>query len=148
MMTDRLGKKPLRIIKTSSNGENDVLINVDSPTIQPKRCRAVSLPDCRRIYKDLTGFVHQEKTIQREFRSCPSMFLIRDDQRQTTSSLRSPADSSSRCSLYGSFFNLSECEFVLDERKTSFDDKCRNWLNELEPIAQHAMEPKRKSSTN
>ena len=156
--TNRCGK-PLCIIKTSSSDDHDVLMSVNSPTLSIKTWRTFSLPDCRRIYKDLTGKTHRCDTTQRPVRSrsFPSTFrFVVDEERRRTASflepnapgLRSPGGSSSRYSLYGSFVDLSECDFpparklfvdrqepsllLVDSPANTVEDKCNDWLNQLE----------------
>ena len=171
--------KPLFIIKTSSSDENDVLMNINSPTpsikLSEKRLRSVSLPDCRYIYKDLTGIIHQSKSRQcrylhRKSRSFPSSFFLNDQEERrkhfqlniesfsgsmnfldATSGLRSPGESSSRYSLYGSFFDLSECGYPIEHQRlttNTFEEKCTDWLNQIDenPHSQQSRSTNMRSS--
>ena len=138
---NRFGK-PLCIIKTSSSDDNDVLICGNSPTPSTKPWRTFSLPDCRRIYKDLTGQIHRSNaTTHRpsKSRSLPPICLEANAE-----GLRSPGGSSSRYSLYESFVDLSECDFPRQRQQrqqtsllqlgspaNTFAEKCNDWLEHL-----------------
>lgn len=169
-------RTPLFIIKTCSCDENDVLMSIASPTPSSKPApvltRSLSLPDCRYIYKDLTGVIHQSswtngKERFRRSNSIPERFFIEEKQSTVPtfdgasiltmnlldpmSGLHSPGESSSRYSLYGSFFDLSENGYSSEPKffpnihptfhllaptnKLSihnYQDKCTDWLSRID----------------
>lgn len=161
---------PMLIIDTCSSEDNEDLLKmtltvVSTLTDKPhyhRFPRSFSLPTSGETYKDLAGALHFSpwhywKHLWTRSSSCPNTSLPYEKSFRAQSSsglmnlldpssgIHSPGDSSSRHSLYGSFFDLSESGFpasavppdrrflTVDVQPTNtFEDKCHDWLNHLE----------------
>jgi len=175
---------PLFVIDTCPSDENQQLIKTPKQSIS-KVSRSWSLPNCNETYKDLCGAIHYSFSnrlinILKRSRSYPTNNLLKylnlnekyfHIQSPSTSihinmnrldpngGTQTPDGSSSRYSLYGSFFDLSESgyyppsdqQFIKTDNKlltidgrpllivdhstrlstNTYQDKCTDWLRHL-----------------
>lgn len=183
---DRLSQPmPLFIIDTCPSDDNQN--SIKSPQQLTRTIsRWWSLPNCNDTYKDLHGAIHQSlsvrlKNLSKRSRSYPNNYLLDyfktyekffSDQSPSASihlnlnrldpnnGTQTPGGSSSRYSLYGSFFDLSESGYFppsdqahikSDNNKSltiggrpllaidqstrlttdTYQDKCTDWLRQL-----------------
>lgn len=168
---------PLFVIETCSSDDIPQLIKSpkQSPTVPS---RSWSLPNCNETYKDLHGAIHYSfsnrlNNLLKRSRSYPNNYLLlyskmnevlfRTQSPSASMSFNvnfldpnhatlTPSGASSRYSLYGSFFDLSESGYypptdnkfltiegrpllIVDHssRLTSnaYQDKCTDWLDHL-----------------
>jgi len=135
-MTNQISKMPMLVIDACASDEN-------LPPIQRNFMpRSLSLIDSGQIYKDLSGNLHYSSlkssiNIPVRWQSCPNQLLNTTTVNwlDPMAGLHSPGGSSSRYSLYGSFFNLSESEYIQTIPKISsdtYENKCSNWLQHLD----------------
>ena len=129
---------PMLIIDTCPCADNNECVQTKriSSTRRSSR-RSLSLPNCSNAYKDLCGAIHTSSSSSKYWmndltrcHSYPNNALYKDQSDHTqplagsmhfpmslldpaTGGLHSPGDSSSRYSLYGSFFDLSENSYYL-----------------------------------
>ena len=170
---------PMLIIDTCPCVDNNECVQtkrISSASRTSKR--SLSLPNCSKAYKDLCGAIHtsSSKYWTNDLTRChsyPNNALYNNKQDHTrplagslhfpmslldpaSGGLHSPGDSSSRYSLYGSFFDLSESGYypsssVRSERRyltidghpifttetapssahDTYEEKCHDWLNRL-----------------
>ena len=121
---------PLFIIDTCSSEDNG-----DVKKCHSQRVRSISLPNCQKIYKDLTGAIHHslDDRYQHLLRRSQSYSLVENVNHKNfqmksafestnfldpTMNFNSPGESSSRYSLYESIFNLSDNGQVSSTWKT------------------------------
>lgn len=135
-MTNQISKMPMLVIDACASDEN-------LPCIQRNFIpRSLSLIDSGEVYKDLSGNLHYSSlksfvNIPVRCHSCPNQLLntTKVNWLDPMTGLHSPGGSSSRYSLNGSFFNLSESEYIPTMPKISsdtYENKCSNWLQHLD----------------
>jgi hypothetical protein len=176
---------PLFVIDTCPSEENQETVK-PSKELNPNISRSWSLPNCNETYKDLRGAIHYSfsnrfNNFLTRSRSYPNNYLIKylktNDKyfpRHSPSTsinfnmnclnpnggTQTPGGSSSRYSLYGSFFDLSESGYypptdqqlvksdnklltidgrpllILDHSPrlitNTYQDKCNDWLRQLD----------------
>lgn len=174
--------RPLFVINICSsednNGEHQQRATAHAANYNPLS-RSLSTPDHARAYKDLTGAVHYyASTCHKSFvarrHSYPNDYALNDKSLRAQSptmvindgmalldpynGTQSPGGSSSRYSLYGSFFDLSENGYhppvvkpdaklltidgrpllIVDKASklsaNTFQEKCNDWLTHLNPM--------------
>jgi hypothetical protein len=174
-MANNMRAMPMFVIDTCSSEDNQETISLKSNTLP----RSLSLLNSGDAYKDLSGTIHYssltrlKNSFLRSY-SCPNNFSSKTKSApfhspsvnvhfsmnllNPSNGTHSPADSSSRYSLYGSFLDLSEKNyppsliktdnklFAIDGRPllitdhssklstTTYHDKCNDWLSHLNPI--------------
>jgi hypothetical protein len=167
---------PLFIIDTCSSKDDGELPKAAISLKYNSLPRSFSLPNRGETYKDLCGLIHYSlsnrlKTFFTRSRSYPNNYLTNEQRchsRSVSTSInvpmnlldpyngkQSPGGSSSRCSLYGSFFDLSESGYyplsipsnkkllafdgypllVADKSSrlstNTYQEKCNNWLSHM-----------------
>ncbi|CAF1143745.1 unnamed protein product [Adineta steineri] len=177
---------PLFIIDTCSPEDNEILTKrstttttIEIPSKYNPFSRSLSLPNYGQAYKDLSGNIHYSASnrLKNSFirsHSYPNNYLLHEklfrfqsptatinggmDLLDPYNGTQSPGGSSSRYSLYGSFFDLSESGYhpslikadnklltidgkpllIVDNASklstNTYQDKCKNWLTHLESM--------------
>jgi hypothetical protein len=146
---------PMLIIDTCSSEDNIELIKKQISSKSDFFPRSLSLLNYGDAYTDLSGTRHYSSLNRlRNFlirsTSCPNNSSWKYSISTTTvnfldpcNNTHSPAGSSSRYSLYGSFFDLSENDYPSSLMKSenkllsklsinTVQDKCQNWLSHLD----------------
>ncbi len=170
---------PMFVIDTCSSEDTEELIKTRISSEHNPFPRSLSLPNSGEAYKDLYGTIHYsssnllKNSVIRSY-SYPNNYLLHEksfhSQLPTAkincakslldpyNGTHSPCGSSSRYSLYGSFFDLSESKYqpslikrdkqsltingnplliVHNSSKLStntYQDKCKDWLTHLDPM--------------
>ncbi|CAF1071217.1 unnamed protein product [Rotaria magnacalcarata] len=174
---------PVLVIDDCSSEENEELIKTITTSSSSKKksvSRSLSLPNHREAYTDLSGTIHYSSSSNRlknlftRSYSYPTNFFSHDKSfyfqsysnkihmiinlLDPNNGIHSPGGSSSRYSLYGSFFDLSEsgchspyskadnrlitndgCLLLTVDKSSklstnTYQEKCNDWLSQLDII--------------
>lgn len=186
MMATNVRPMPLLVIDTCPSNENQSK-KIKSKKVIPKPTRSWSLTNCSETYKDLQGAIHQSVSLRFDqvlyrSRSYPNNslaicwkanekhYLLQSPSTSTNINCldpnsaflgsQTPGGSSSRYSLYGSVFNVSESGYcpssdqshhksdnklltlggrpllIIDQphrfAPNTFQDKCIDWLRQIQ----------------
>lgn len=149
-MTNMRAMPPMFIIDNCSTLEDNQELTIILKSNRYRR--SLSLINYGEVYKDLSGTIHYSSInyLQKNFflrsYSCPKNYLSNERSFSIQSpsmtmnfldpfnGTHSPGGSSSRYSLYGSFFDLSENGYHPSKLSitTTYQDKCKDWLSHLE----------------